>query len=529
MRGIKGCALWIDAAVLIAGLFVSMSASAQLGPLERVVMPGPLITGHAQYEAECETCHARFSRQRQRDLCLDCHTEIAEDLATATGFHSLSPDVAGATCASCHTDHEGRDADIVGLQTATFDHNLTDFVLRDSHVDVVCEDCHRTEATFHEVETECVSCHREDDQHLGNLGDVCTDCHRETTWADAHYAHEIESGYPLTGAHNELMCASCHVGEVYVETPNECVGCHREDDEHMGTNGRECQDCHTTADWADTLFDHFLRTDFALMGGHAGLACESCHEGNKLEEQLSPVCSACHLEDDAHDGINGTECADCHRVTEWLDVKFDHASDTGFALNGAHDALECADCHVEPVAVSLPATECIGCHEEDEPHAGQLGENCGSCHAEVLWDEGVRFDHGLTSFPLLGRHDEIVCEDCHATPAFHDASDQCVDCHVEDDVHEARLGPECALCHVPIDWTLWRFDHDTQTSFPLDGAHEGLDCRGCHREPATDGVIALQARCSSCHRSDDPHRGEFGEDCDTCHTTISFETLRVLP
>ena len=506
-----------------------MNASAQFGIFERLVMPGPVIADHAEYETDCANCHVRFSRESQRSLCLGCHTEIADDFAAGSGFHSLSPDVGDNECASCHTDHEGRDADVLGLDVETFDHDLTSFPLRDSHRDVLCEDCHTPEVTFHDAETECVGCHLEDDQHLGNLGAVCSDCHRETTWEDVSYDHELENDYALTGAHMELSCISCHVDESYEDTANTCVGCHLEDDNHMGTNGPECQDCHTTANWEEVLFDHFARTQFALAGSHSGLLCESCHEGNKLEVQTPNECVGCHLEDDAHDGINGTECAACHRETEWLDVSFDHARDAEFALNGAHAEIECASCHVEPVAVGLPATQCIGCHADDDPHAMQLGEDCGMCHAEVVFTEDVRFDHDLTQFPLLGRHSQNECEDCHETPAFHDAPEVCVDCHIEDDVHEARLGSDCALCHAPVDWLLWRFDHDAQTDFPLDGAHDGLDCQGCHRTPVTDtAAIDLSTSCASCHRSDDVHRGEFGDDCAQCHSTRSFEDLRVL-
>lgn len=529
MRESSGCLLRIEFALLLAGVVFSMNANAQLGALERVIMPGPVIAAHAEHESECSTCHARFSRQQQRDLCLDCHTEIAEDLASGTGFHSRSTDVAGATCAQCHTEHEGRDADILGLDASAFDHGLTDFPLHDSHVGVACQECHQPDATFHAADSQCISCHRDDDRHLGNLGEVCSDCHEETRWADVTYDHEELTGYPLTGAHTELMCASCHVDEHYVETPNECVDCHREDDTHLGRNGPECQDCHTTTDWAESLFDHFTRTNFALTGGHAGLTCESCHEGNAFEETTtSSECVSCHLDDDAHDGILGPVCADCHSATVWLDVEFDHERDADFALTGAHGDLLCADCHVEPVAASLPGDQCIGCHADDDPHAGQLGETCSSCHGESTWTADLRFDHDLTTFPLLGRHDDVACEDCHATQAFHDVGQLCTDCHVEDDVHAGSLGSDCALCHNPFDWALWRFDHDAQTDFPLDGAHEGLDCAGCHREAARSGVASLPTRCSSCHRADDVHRGEFGDDCDECHTTTSFEGLRAL-
>jgi hypothetical protein len=227
--------------------------------------------------------------------------------------------------------------------------------------------------------------------------------------------------------------------------------------------------------------------------------------------------------------VNGAVCADCHRTTEWLDVTFDHARDTEFALRGGHGGLTCAACHVEPVAVAVPSVLCFDCHAEDDPHAGQLGSSCDSCHsdAQTAWPEGVRFDHDLARFPLLGKHEPLVCEDCHATPAFHDADEQCVDCHAADDAHDGRLGGDCATCHNPNDWLAWVFDHDAQTSFALTGAHDGLSCIACHREPVV-GAIELDSDCVSCHRTDDVHRGEFGDHCAQCHTPESFSDLKVL-
>jgi hypothetical protein len=502
-----------------------------VGSLERLVMPGPVSAVHADVESTCAECHAPFSRGEQNTLCLECHEEVAADLAARGGFHGKEPSVAGLECAACHTEHEGRDEDILGLDPDTFDHELSNFPLVGKHSEVMCVDCHVAEhASYHAAETECSACHQDDDVHRGNLGAACADCHAETAWADTHFDHLVTTDYALTGRHAEITCVSCHVEEVYEGTQDTCIACHAADDSHEGTNGSECQDCHTTRNWQETSFDHFVRTGFALAGAHGGLMCESCHEGNKAEQQLQTECVACHREDDAHAGVNGDVCSACHRVTEWLDVTFDHARDTDFALRGAHAELTCDGCHVQPVAVAVPSTVCFDCHAEDDPHAGQLGESCDGCHSDtqLAWPEGVRFDHDLASFPLLGKHDPLMCDDCHATPAFHDADEQCVDCHVEDDVHERRLGSDCATCHNPQDWLAWVFDHDRQTSFALTGAHSGLDCRACHREPAVDGVVALQSACIACHRSDDQHRGEFGTDCAECHTTQSFRDLKEL-
>src|SRR5690606_6018752 len=240
-----------------------MSAHAQLRSLERLVMPGPVASAHAETEADCSSCHVRFDRASQRDLCLGCHEEIAADLARAEGFHGRSPQVAGTEqCATCHTDHKGRDADILALDAASFDHGLTDFALRGAHAEAECEGCHAPDATFHAAETECAACHIDDDRHQGNLGEQCADCHVETEWAEARFDHAAVTGYALTGAHAGAACAACHVDEQYAATSDRCIACHRADDVHSGTNGSECASCHGTADWAEVRFDHFDASGF---------------------------------------------------------------------------------------------------------------------------------------------------------------------------------------------------------------------------------------------------------------------------
>jgi len=501
------------------------TAFAQLGSIERLVMPGPVSTAHADTETTCAACHVRFARGKQSALCLECHEDVRRDVEQTSGFHGRSQNVAGAECAACHTEHEGRDADILGLDEKTFDHGLTNFPLLGKHADTMCVECHERNATYHAAEAECSSCHMADDRHMGNLGTACADCHSETSWAETRFDHEAVAEYALTGKHTTITCVSCHAGEQYANTPSTCIGCHREDDSHAGKNGTECQQCHTTRDWQQLLFDHFERTGFALRGGHDNLDCAACHVESTLDVAPPNDCIGCHREDDVHMGVNGTTCSSCHRVTEWPDVTFDHARDTDFALHGAHSSLECESCHVQPASVAALSTECFSCHREDDPHEGQLGEACATCHQEVAWKQDVRFDHDLSRFPLLGKHNEVGCESCHETQAFHNAADSCIECHAEDDAHERRLGTDCAQCHNPNAWLAWTFDHDAQTRFALTGAHDGLDCLACHRRPV-DAAIELSSTCGSCHRSDDIHRGEFGTDCVQCHTTESFRDLR---
>ncbi len=242
---------------------------------------------------------------------------------------------------------------------------------------------------------------------------------------------------------------------------------------------------------------------------------------------MEMACVSCHLEDDDHDGQNGTDCGSCHSNDTWADSQFDHARDTEYALNGSHAEIECVDCHIEPIFETALEQDCVSCHLEDDPHEGSQGTVCSDCHNESVWEDVPFFDHDLTRFPLLGEHDNIECEDCHETKVFTDTESDCVGCHVEDDPHGDVYTVECEACHNPVAWDLWLFDHNTQTGFLLGGAHRDVDCDDCHRSSLAS-MQKIGARCVDCHRADDIHDGEFGPDCGRCHSDTSFEEVRSL-
>jgi hypothetical protein len=136
----------------------------------------------------------------------------------------------------------------------------------------------------------------------------------------------------------------------------------------------------------------------------------------------------------------------------------------------------------------------------------------------------VKFDHDLARFPLVGLHVGAACEDCHASRAFREAPERCIDCHREKNVHRGALGEDCHACHNPNGWAFWQFDHAKETGFGLTGAHGALGCRDCHRKPSHEA--SLSGDCISCHRADDAHDGRFGANCSRCHGTQSFRDLK---
>ena len=506
-------------------VFAALGAATQVPALEieKLVMPGPVIAGHAKLEAGCRNCHVAFAKTRQNTLCLDCHKEVASDVSAATGFHGKSLNVVKADCVTCHTDHLGRDADIVRLDKDTFDHRVTDFPLRGAHPRVACSECHKAETPHREAKTQCIACHRDDDVHKGALDEKCATCHNEQDWraAAAAFDHTSSTKYPLTGGHVGVACGLCHADRTFKSTPTGCVDCHKADDAHAGRNGTDCRSCHTVATWKTQTFDHARETDFPLLGEHAKTTCIACHTSGDFKAPMKKDCVSCHKSDDSHQGLNGTKCGDCHGADRWTRVKFDHGRDTKFPLLGAHKDATCRSCHTGPVYTVKTETTCITCHKRDDVHAGKLGTDCATCHTPAGWTEQVAFDHDLTRFPLNGLHTVVPCEACHITADYKDTASGCNDCHAKDDEHKGRLGPTCNTCHNPNDWKLWTFDHAKQTDFALDGGHTGLQCVACHTKRVTK-KIELSTDCAACHRRDDVHRGAFGQDCSRCHNTTTF-------
>lgn len=172
---------------------------------------------------------------------------------------------------------------------------------------------------------------------------------------------------------------------------------------------------------------------------------------------------------------------------------------------------------------STSDSSCISCHSDDEPHEEKFGQDCSLCHTTEGWDQ-LDFDHGLSQFPLIGLHTDVDCDSCHSETPDNTGIRSCRDCHHEDEPHDQMLGQNCARCHNPNGWEHWRFDHDINTSFPLQGAHLDLECTACHTTPVTTEFY-ISKNCVDCHRKDDQHRGDFGLSCERCHQPTAFQDV----
>jgi hypothetical protein len=387
----------------------------------------------------------------------------------------------------------------------------------------LCISCHKpiktdieTKKGFHGrnelvAKSECYACHTE---HMGRD-------HKLIQLEKLLFNH-AETNYPLEGGHKKAECSSCHVaGKKFREAVQTCFACHNKDQPHKGNLGEKCETCHKVESWKKVAnFDH-SKTKFPLAGGHTKATCFACHVG-EIYKNLSMACNDCHAIQDIHATKFGVKCADCHSANSWKDAKFDHSKQTRFALLGAHAKAICSDCHGNNVREKI-SMECISCHQAQDVHKTQLGQACGDCHGVVAWKQDVKFDHGLTKYPLTGLHVAVACELCHATKTFTGAPTACISCHAKDDTHVGRFATNCASCHSTMGWKKVSFDHGRDAKYPLTGGHAKIGCYACHVAKNVANA-KLPTNCIACHKAQDVHRGSFGADCAKCHTTETFKT-----
>jgi hypothetical protein len=519
--------------------------SAQGVDVEKALMPGAVIEGHAKYEQECEKCHKRFDKAAQTQLCADCHKDIAGDIRSKTRLHGRLED---KTCRTCHTDHQGRGAKVAVVDKEKFDHDRTSFKLKGAHKQTrnKCADCHQPKKKYRETPSDCFSCHRKDDDdkgHKGSLGKKCEECHNDVKWTEAKFDHD-KTHFKLDGEHSSVACKECHREAKYKDTPKECYACHKKDDDddgHRGRFGTKCEKCHSTDSWRAPIFDHDRDTKYRLKGKHSQVECTDCHKGTLYKEKLQTKCVACHRKIDdekGHKGSLGEKCESCHDEQSWKTTSFDHDKDTKYPLEGKHKTAKCETCHksgLKPLpgtkSIEKLPTKCVECHrkeDNDKGHKGKFGEKCETCHNAKDWKKAI-FDHDLdTKYLLKGKHREAKCKDCHTVQLYVEKTPtECISCHRKDDDekgHKGELGKRCDNCHREGNWKVEKFDHK-RSRFPLSGSHERVECKKCHE---TVAFRKAPRECYGCHEKDDKdkkgHQGRFGTKCEICHNDRTWKS-----
>ncbi|MGZ3840929.1 MAG: hypothetical protein ACXVCA_02495 [Bdellovibrio sp.] len=367
-----------------------------------------------------------------------------------------------------------------------------------------------------------------------------------------------------------------------------CIQCHTD---HKGRK-------HDTTVVNVKKFEHTKLTGYELVGKHAKIKCEECHKEKRTHMAIRPQdirysgmkgssCRSCHNKDDIHffkGPFAKKDCNSCHDSLSWKQgIGFNHDTDTNFKLVEKHRELKCNDCHLKNKAnkefryrwENLAKKQCLSCHENF--HKNRLGPKfstgeCTTCHTQTKWTI-ENFDHQITGYKLNGKHADVQCIDCHIPhlkkPSaklkltakeikikdlnFTGLKQECLSCHADFHKFGATsnkiLGNlnQCSKCHEESSWTKTHsFNHDTHTSYPLDGKHLDLKCADCHmpqslkanrkttlnfniKKPTYHWDQLSTKTCETCHKN--PHIGQFSKElsakkCTLCHVTESWSVQK---
>ncbi len=223
--------------------------------------PGDLSGSHSYLEgiSNCTQCHV-LGNKISNDKCLECHKEILNRINLQKGYHS-SADVRGKQCFTCHSEHNGKNFQLIRFDETKFDHSLTGYSLSIPHAKQDCKACHVSKfitdpklkikkTTYLGVNPECLNCHA--DYHMRTLSSSCLSCHNPDSFIPASKFDHNNARFQLAGKHKSVECQKCHKIEMIegkkfqqfsgIQYSN-CTSCHK--DPHKNKFGQNCRQCHS--------------------------------------------------------------------------------------------------------------------------------------------------------------------------------------------------------------------------------------------------------------------------------------------
>lgn len=364
----------------------------------------------------------------------------------------------------------------------------------------------------------CTKCH-----HIGGQvrNQECLDCH-----SDIKKLQNDKRGYH---ASNDVI-------------KKKCIECHSE---HHGRNFR-------IVNINSKNFNH-EKTGFLLSGKHSKVECSGCHKTEFMIEEKSKKhkgtfmglhadCRGCHQ--DYHQTTLGSNCEKCHSAESFRPAtKFNHDI-SNFALSGAHIKVECVKCHIIELKngknfqrfKNIEYKSCNSCHQDI--HKGKFGNDCNSCHVTESFKKIKnleKFDHAKTNYPLLGKHQNVKCTDCHkgglnTKPKY----EKCINCHSDYHVGEFTKNnyqTDCGVCHDVNGFSLTSFstERHKETKFLLTGSHLAIPCQSCHQKNNKWKFRIDRGNCINCHRNvhgDSFSKKIYDDDiCVTCHNSEKWNVV----
>lgn len=178
------------------------------------------------------------------------------------------------------------------------------------------------------------------------------------------------------------------------------------------------------------------------------------------------------------------------------------------------------------IYVAFMLTLLIGQESGGSPH-GDIKLECSICHSTESWQvnpKTFQFNHDQTGYPLIGKHESVICKNCHQRLIFSHIGVRCIDCHI--DIHKGELGFNCENCHSARTWENRQeiFERHSETRFPLMGSHAVVDCEACHFNQEPSEYKTTPLICAGCHlenynATSNPNHvnAGFSTECETCH------------
>jgi hypothetical protein len=141
------------------------------------------------------------------------------------------------------------------------------------------------------------------------------------------------------------------------------------------------------------------------------------------------------------------------------------------------------------------------------------------------------FNHNLTDYPLIGKHEDVDCKKCHLS-RYTDLIEfeACKNCH--EDYHRGEFInkgeiQDCDICHSiyeGFEVSLFTIDDHENAKFPLTGSHIATPCYACHISEDRWTFRNIGNACVDCHANIHGDRFEVNgvTDCERCHETNSW-------
>ncbi|KAF0205023.1 MAG: hypothetical protein FD173_1351 [Gallionellaceae bacterium] len=254
--------------------------------------------------------------------------------------------------------------------------------------------------------------------------------------------NHMVTGFPLTGLHATVECASCHVGGVFKGTPRNCAGCHTEGMRVVATlkslkhlvTTEPCEVCHTnTVSFYGARFNH---------GKVVAGQCSSCHNGIIATGRAPSHTSGKKLTD---------TCDHCHRTYAWIPATWNHT--VGGFCSSCHNGVDATGKSAGHIATT---DECNNCHTTQLTWLGALGAK--------------------PSNHILYTPTTTACSSCHIGGTV-----------VTGNTLHRYVSTSCRTCHNSTATYLGKMSKKTL------GNHEGStaaqDCTSCHRTQYTNWNI----------------------------------------